>query len=102
MNIGKGIRVIRAARNLSQKQLAEESGLDSSYISLVEAGKRVPKDDAVQAIAKVLRVPKYLLLLLGSDKEDLDGITPEHADVLARQLLAIILESEGDLQTAGR
>jgi transcriptional regulator with XRE-family HTH domain len=101
MNIGKGVRVIRAARNLSQKQLAEESGLDSSYISLVEAGKRVPKDDAIQAIAKVLRVPKYLLLLLGSDRDDLRGITTEHADVLARQLLAIILESEEDLQTTG-
>jgi transcriptional regulator with XRE-family HTH domain len=102
MNIGKGIRVIRAARNLSQKQLAEESKLDSSYISLVEAGKRVPKDDAVQAIAKALRVPKYLLLLLGSDKEDLNEITPEHANVLAKQLLTIIIESEGDTQTADR
>jgi transcriptional regulator with XRE-family HTH domain len=102
MNIGKGIRVIRAARNLSQKQLAEVSGLDSSYISLVEAGKRAPKDEAIQAIAKALRVPKYLLLLLSSDKEDLSGISTEQADVLAKQLLEIILESEEDLQTTGK
>jgi transcriptional regulator with XRE-family HTH domain len=98
MNIGKAIRVIRAARNLSQKQLAEESGLDSSYISLVEAGRRTPTSEAVQAIAKGLRIPKYLLLLLGSDKEDLSEISTEQADMLARQLLAIILESEEDLQ----
>jgi transcriptional regulator with XRE-family HTH domain len=102
MNIGKAIRVIRAARNLSQKQLAEESGLDASYISLMEAGKRAPADDTIQAIAKGLRVPKYLLLLLGSDKEDLSGISTEQADVLAKQLLAIVLESEEDLQAAGR
>jgi transcriptional regulator with XRE-family HTH domain len=102
MNIGKAIRVIRAARNLSQKQLAEEAGLDASYISLVEAGKRVPTSDAIQAIAKALRVPKYLLLLLGSDQEDLNEISTEQADVLAKQLLAIILESEENLQTAGR
>jgi transcriptional regulator with XRE-family HTH domain len=99
MNIGKAIRVIRAARNLSQKQLAEASGLDASYISLVEAGRRAPSGETVQAIAKGLRVPKYLLLLLGSDKEDLSEISTEQADVLARQLLAIILESEEDLQT---
>lgn len=102
MNIGKAIRVIRAARNMSQKELAEESGLDSSYISLVEAGKRAPKGEAIQAIAKALRVPKYLLLLLGSDKEDLSEISTEQADVLAKQLLAIILESEEDLQATGR
>lgn len=99
MNIGKAIRVIRAARNLSQKQLAEASGLDASYISLVEAGRRAPSGETVQAIAKGLRVPKYLLLLLGADKEDLGEISTEQADVLARQLLAIILESEEDLQT---
>lgn len=98
MNIGKAIRVIRAARNLSQKQLAEESKLDASYISLVEAGRRDPTGETIQAIAKGLRVPKYLLLLLGSDKEDLSEISTEQADVLARQLLAIILESEEDIQ----
>lgn len=102
MNIGKAIRVIRAARNLSQKQLAEESGLDASYISLVEAGRRAPTSEAVQAIAKGLRVPKYLLLLLASDKEDLREISTEQADMLAKQLLAIILESEEDLQATGR
>jgi len=99
MNIGKAIRVIRAARNLSQKQLAEESGLDASYISLVEAGRRAPTGETIQAVAKGLRVPKYLLLLLGSGKEDLSEISSEQADVLARQLLDIILESEEDLQT---
>lgn len=99
MNIGKAVRVIRAARNLSQKQLAGESGLDASYISLVEAGRRTPTGEAIQAIAKGLRVPKYLLLLLGSDKEDLSEISTEQADMLARQLLEIILESEEDLQT---
>lgn len=102
MNIGKAIRVIRAARGLSQKQLAEESGLDASYVSLVEAGKRAPTGETVQAIAKGLRVPKYLLLLLGSDKEDLSGISTEQADMLAKQLLAIILESEEDIQATGR
>jgi len=102
MNIGKAIRVIRAARNLSQKQLAEESELDASYISLVEAGRRSPTDETMQAIAKALRVPKYLLLLLGSDKEDLSGISTEQADMLAKQLLDIILEPEEDLQATGR
>jgi transcriptional regulator with XRE-family HTH domain len=102
MNIGKAIRVIRAARNLSQKQLAEESELDASYISLVEAGRRSPTDETIQGIAKALRVPKYLLLLLGSDKEDLSGISTEQADVLAKQLLEIILEPEEDLQATGR
>jgi transcriptional regulator with XRE-family HTH domain len=94
MNYGKAIKTIRAAKNLEQKELAKLAELNPSYISLIESNRRAPSPAALEAIARALRVPLYLLMLLASDKNDLHGVSETEATLLGRQLLDVVLQAE--------
>lgn len=91
MNYGKAIRTIRSAKNLEQKELARLAKLNASYISLIESNRRAPSSTALEALAKALHVPLYLLMLLASDAEDLHGISEREAHQLGKQLLDVVL-----------
>lgn len=99
MDYGKAIRIARAARGMSQKDLATNSGLNGNYISLIESGHRVPSTEAVESLAKALKVPMYLLALLGSAPEDLNGLSSEHAAILGRQMLELLVARDGQSKT---
>ena len=53
---GQALREIRQKRELSQEQLGFDSGLDRTYISLVERGIRSPTIRTVVKLAEVLNV----------------------------------------------
>lgn len=53
---GRNVRKARLAKGWSQEHLAFEAGLQRSYISELETGKRNPTLDVVEAIARVLEV----------------------------------------------
>lgn len=53
---GQALREIRQKRKLSQEELALESGLDRSYVSLIERGIRSPTIRIVVRLANVLQV----------------------------------------------
>ena len=91
VNYGRAIRTIRAARQLSQKQLAERACISASYISLVESGSRTPSPDVISTISRVLEVPVFLLSLFASDSEDLDGIGVNEGRDLASHLLNVLM-----------
>lgn len=94
MNYGKGIRTLRAARGLSQKQLASAAQLDSSFMSLLERGARAPSMGTLEAIAGALAVPVYLLILFSSDREDLRSVTPDQAQLLGMHILDVLMEKD--------
>ncbi|WP_075306432.1 helix-turn-helix domain-containing protein [Hyalangium minutum] len=94
MNYGRALKKLREKRNLKQKELAEKAALDASYVSQIENGKRVPSTAAVEAIAKALDVPLYLLMLFASDAEDLRGISEEQARRLENQFLDLVMKAE--------
>ena len=52
--IGQRIAMLRKSAGLSQIQLAERAGLQSSHISRIEAGKYAVTLETVQAIAEAL------------------------------------------------
>ncbi|MFH0776984.1 MAG: helix-turn-helix transcriptional regulator [Patescibacteria group bacterium] len=52
VTIGKRIRELRLAKNLSQEKLAAAAGLHVTYISMVETGK---KNITVAALNKVCK-----------------------------------------------
>ncbi|WP_439602355.1 helix-turn-helix domain-containing protein [Devosia sp.] len=60
---GRNVRKIRLEQHLTQEQLAFEAELQRSYVSELEAGKRNPTLDVVEAIAKALSVKGYILLM---------------------------------------
>jgi transcriptional regulator with XRE-family HTH domain len=48
---------MRTARGLSQEVLAERSGFDRTYLSLLERGRRTPTITAIFRLADALDVP---------------------------------------------
>ena len=58
-----GLRAARQQQNppLTQEQLAERSGVDQTYISLIERGLRVPSTDIQKKLAEALSLDPSVL-----------------------------------------
>jgi transcriptional regulator with XRE-family HTH domain len=50
------LRLLRESKGISQEELAARAGLDRSYISLVERGRRSPTVNTLIKISTVLAV----------------------------------------------
>lgn len=94
MKYGKALKLVRVARGLSQKELALRADMDASYISLLEGEKRVPTVTTLGELAKVLDIPLHLLVLLGSEEDDLRGISSGHASEIATHLLGALMATQ--------
>jgi transcriptional regulator with XRE-family HTH domain len=53
---GKALREIREGMEISQERLALESGLDRTYISLIERGINSPSSRVLVKIAAILKI----------------------------------------------
>lgn len=91
MNYAKAIKTVRALREMEQRDLARLLGVDASYISLIESGRRVPSTAVLERIAKSFGVPLYLLMLIASEAADLHGVSKRETDQLAAQLLDVVM-----------
>ena len=54
--VGKNIRSIRRAKDISQESLALGAGAERSYMSIIERGKGNPSVGMLEKIAKALDV----------------------------------------------
>lgn len=54
--LGKNIRKLRKGAGLSQEKLGEITGLNQTYISDIELGKRNPSIRNIEKVAKALNV----------------------------------------------
>ncbi len=59
--VGLQIRICREARNISQEQLANQTGLATGTIGKIERGINNPKTDTLLRIAHELDIPCRLL-----------------------------------------
>lgn len=91
MDYGKALRIARAVSGLQQKDLAQRAGLDSSYVSLIEMGKRKPSLKAVRALSDALKLPTHLFTLLASEPEDLALTEPAELEEIAKSLVKLLL-----------
>lgn len=57
--LGRRIKALRLSRGLTLREVAAETGLSSSYLSLVETGRNEP------TIGRLLRLAAYLEVGLG-------------------------------------
>lgn len=57
---------------LRQEDLAEKIGVDQTYISLLEVGRRVPSDDVKKRLAKALGIAPSRLRFSEPDAEKVD------------------------------
>jgi transcriptional regulator with XRE-family HTH domain len=69
IDFGYALRAIRNSRNLSQEELGQITGLDRTYISGLERGKRNPTLRVIASIASGLGI---------TASELLKGITINH------------------------
>ena len=60
--LAKNMRRLRAERGLSQEALADESGINRTYLSSVERSERNVSIDNIARIAKALGVEAWTLL----------------------------------------
>jgi len=67
MLIGQKLREIREAKNMSQVEIAEATGLVQPYVSRVENGHTIPGVETLEKWASALKVPLYQILYDGED-----------------------------------
>ncbi len=60
---GKILQEERKAKKISQEKLAKLTGLDRTFISLIENGKRSPTFSTILKICLALEIPPSELLL---------------------------------------
>ncbi len=94
MRYGKAIRICRAAKGLSQKELAAKAGIGSSHVSLIEAEKRSPSLATVEKICEALNVPTHLVMLLAAEPGDVQGAHIENLKDLSGMILQLLVGPE--------
>lgn len=81
---GSHIQQRRKAMGISQSALAAQIGVDKSYLSLVESGKRVPTEEQISNLSSILGLPTELLLLqAGRLPKDVQGAIETDATAVA-------------------
>ncbi|WP_301003465.1 helix-turn-helix transcriptional regulator [Pseudoalteromonas sp.] len=60
---GQVLKQLRKEKGLSQEKLAELCGLDRTYVSMLERGKRQPTLTTIFKIGNVLHIKPYKLVL---------------------------------------
>jgi transcriptional regulator with XRE-family HTH domain len=81
---GDALREIRKERELSQEQLALESGLDRTYVSLIERGSQSPTMRTIMKLAAVLGVkPSDIVLRM-------EGLMPKPRPKSNRQTRGVV------------
>lgn len=66
--LGKKLRQLRLNKHLSQEKLAEITGLDRTYVSGLERGKRNPSYLIVRRLSQSLNINEQELFNLGDLK----------------------------------
>jgi transcriptional regulator with XRE-family HTH domain len=61
-SLGARVHALRTRAGLSQAELAAAAGLSGSYVSLIEAGQRVPRKKALDQLSRALRITQAELL----------------------------------------
>lgn len=62
MKLGETIRIFRIASDCSAKQLADGSGVSSTFVSEIEHGNKNPSLENLKTFASVLKVPTSTIL----------------------------------------
>jgi transcriptional regulator with XRE-family HTH domain len=65
MEIGRKLRELREAKDLSQGDIGKKAGLLQCYVSRVERGRTIPNVETLEKFANVLGIPLYRLFTDG-------------------------------------
>ena len=89
INLGKAIRLCRVQKDLSLEKLSSKANISTSYLSLLERGKRDPNLSTLQNIAEGLNIPISILVFLAA-RDELTEISPELVEKLSHLTLNLM------------
>jgi len=91
---GRRIRTLRDERQWTQAQLAEHSGLDVSYVSQIERGRRDPSLTSLRALAGAfsLRLPEFFAEDGPPPHETVARTIAAELEGLPAEVLPVVLE----------
>ncbi|WAT32290.1 helix-turn-helix domain-containing protein [Pseudomonas sp. GXZC] len=75
---GKALREFRKNRCLTQETLAFEAGLDRTYISVLELGRRSPTIDTLISLCEVLGISLVELAVRAQDLDESQNDRNDH------------------------
>lgn len=94
MNYGRAIRLARVIRGLGQVELAERAGVDKSYLSMIEMGKRDPGRAVREQIESALDLPAGIIVVLGATPQEMERYSKAVREAFAGQVLDFIVRGE--------
>lgn len=68
--LGEALRLIRVYHDLKQKQVAEQLGISTSYLSEIEKGHKTPSLDLVQRYSDIFGLPVSSIMFFAESVED--------------------------------
>jgi len=84
MSFSSRLKKLREERNVSQKQVAESTGVSDVMISMYEQGKKKPSISKLEDLATYFGVTTDYLLGNKSSVNELETVFPEGVKVLRR------------------
>ena len=92
MEFGQRLRDLRKQKNLSQRDLAAQVGIDFTYLSKIEGGRSDPPSEVIiRRIAQVLEADEdELINLAGKVPKDLKAVLEESPQAV--ELLRVLSE----------
>ena len=90
MEYGRALRICRAALKMSQQDVAKRARITTSYLSLIESGKRVPTLGTLEKVCKALGVPAHLVMLLAAGPADIPSAHRKKLGDVAKSLLELL------------
>lgn len=70
MNLGKAIKLLLEKSELTQKELAEKTGISETSISKIMTDQTKPRKETIEQIAEALGVNPKILVFLSIDEAD--------------------------------
>lgn len=82
--LGKRIKELRQQKGFTQEDLAEVCGVHPSLIGPIESGKKFPRAETLNKLAKALEVPIYQLWMVEPEVKPKQRAIQELVDLLNR------------------
>lgn len=90
MEYGRALKICRAALGLSQQEVARKAGITTSYLSLIEGGKREPRLATLGNISKAMGVPTHLVMLLAAGPKEIPSPERKKLGEVSKSLLSLL------------
>lgn len=90
MEYGRALKICRAALELSQQEVAKKARITTSYLSLIEGGKRSPSLATLERISKAMGVPAHLVMLLAAGPKEIPGPERNKLNEISTSLLNLL------------